>query len=71
MKSQNALRKELRSVRKILIHMHDRGEKEECVMLFGAQQALAWALGDDMRSPSELEAIVTLAAKMIEEREQP
>jgi hypothetical protein len=55
MKAKAAIEEELRKVRELLKQLRDENCDDD--MLYGAQQALGWALGE-AQSPSRLEKII-------------
>jgi hypothetical protein len=59
-KTELEVRRELREVRKLLKAL--RAEGEDVDMMYGAQQALIWLLGDG-KKPSELEKMIHELAK--------
>ena len=68
MKTELEVRRELREIRRLMAKERDRGQMPDS-MNYGAQQALAWALGK-ASSPSELAALVDEVLEELEEEER-
>jgi hypothetical protein len=67
-KTEQQVRTELVRVREVLKRARDEDGEEEAV-LYGAQQALGWVLGE-LRAPSQLEAILVRLSYMTREQEK-
>ena len=64
MKTQAKIERELVKVRDLLKQCRDSGSDED--MLYGAQQALGWVLGQ-LQSPSKLAELIEDTAEVLDE----
>ena len=64
MKTESEIRLELNEVRQLLSKLRANGLHDDIDMLYGAQQALGWILGE-LEPPSEMEKMIYLLAQCL------